>query len=233
MAVVLPRPEEKADSVRAMFDRIAPDYDRLNGFLTLRLDRRWRRIAMDAARLQPGQRLVDVACGTGDFLALAAERRIRAVGIDFSSGMLDAARRRGTGPLVRGDALSMPLATGCADAITCGFALRNFTAIPPMLRESARVLRPGGRLVLLEVATPENPLLRFGHAVWFRRVVPLLGALLSERAAYEYLPESTVYLPAAGQLLEHVREAGFEDVERRVLGLGAVQVVSATREGRA
>lgn len=231
MALALPRPEEKAGAVRSMFDRIAPDYDRLNGFLTLRLDRRWRRVAMDAARLRPGDRLVDVACGTGDFLELASRRGVRAVGIDFSGGMLEAARRRGTGPLVRGDALSMPIASGCADAITCGFALRNFTSIPPMLRESARVLRPGGRLVLLEVATPENALLRFGHSIWFRRVVPLLGALLADRDAYRYLPESTVYLPETDILLGQVREAGFGEVERRVLGLGAVQVISATRGG--
>jgi len=231
MALVLPEPEAKAASVRAMFDRIAPSYDRLNGLLTLRMDRAWRRAAMASAELTRGNLLVDVACGTGDFLDLAADAGIRAVGLDFSAGMIAAARRRGTGPLVRADALAMPLPDACADALTCGFALRNFVAIPPMLGEAARVLRPGGRLVLLEVATPEHPALRFGHALYFRRLVPWLGALFAERSAYEYLPQSTVYLPSPSELGRQVRDAGFRDIIRRTFGLGAVQLISARRRG--
>ena len=230
MALALPDAGDKAAVVRAMFDRIAPRYDRLNSVLTMRLDRGWRRATLAAARIGPGDRVVDVACGTGDLVEIAARRGARVVGVDFAAGMLAIAGRRGLGArLVRGDALALPLPDASADALTCAFALRNFVAIPPFLAEAARVLRPGGRLAVLEVATPRTRLLQAAHHAYFHRAVPWLGALLAERDAYAYLPASTAYLPPAEALLSAIRAAGFATVERRLLGLGAVQLLSAER----
>lgn len=228
MAVSLPAPAEKATTVRRMFDRIAPRYERLNTVLTLGLDRGWRRAAIAAAAVGPGDLVVDVACGTGDLAALAAAAGARVVGIDFAAGMLACARRHGV-PLVRADAAALPFPAATAQAVTCGFALRNFVAIPPMLGEAARVLAPGGRLVLLEVAEPERALLRWGHRLYFHRIVPLVGALLADRQAYAYLPASTAYLPPPPALGAMITAAGFADVRRRLLGGGGVQLVTARR----
>lgn len=226
----LPPPEHKAAHVRAMFDRIAPTYDRLNAVLTWGLDRGWRRRAIDAAGIGRGDVVVDVACGTGDLATLAAASGAHVVGVDFSAGMLAHARGRGVAAsLVRGDATALPVASGAADAVTCGFALRNFTAIPPVLAEAARVLRPGGRLVVLEVATPDAPVQRLLHRVYFDRVVPRIGALLADRAAYAYLPRSAAYLPARAVLLGLLRDAGFQSATVDPLGFGAVQLLRAVR----
>ncbi|MFN8546156.1 MAG: ubiquinone/menaquinone biosynthesis methyltransferase [Candidatus Binatia bacterium] len=217
-------------AVRTMFDRIAPHYDRMNAIVSWRLDRGWRRTAIAAAALCPGDVAVDLACGTGNFLTLAAATGARAVGVDFAAGMLAAARHRDRGfRLVRADATALPLADGVADAITCGFALRNFVALPPVFAEAARVLKPGGRIVLLEVGTPESPLARVGHHLWFRRAVPLLGALLADRAAYAYLPASVAYLPPTPTLLAMLDTAGFVGAAARPLLLGAAQLVTARR----
>lgn len=231
--MTLPAAEEKADFVRAMFDRIAPRYDRLNAVMTLRLDRGWRRATIAAAEIAPGDRVLDVACGTGDLIELARARGARVVGVDFAPGMLAIARRRGLAAgLVRGDALALPLADASVDAVTCAFALRNFVALAPFLEEAARVLRPGGRLALLEVATPRGALLRAGHRLWFHGAVPLIGRLLADRAAYAYLPASTAYLPDAPELMRAIEASGFADVRRRALGLGAVQLLTARRASR-
>ena len=230
MALALPDAADKAVVVRTMFDRIAPRYDRLNSVLTLRLDRRWRRATIAAADIRPGDRVLDVACGTGDLVELALARGARVVGLDFAAGMLRVAGRRGMGTrLVRGDALALPLPDASVDAITCAFALRNFVAIPPFLAEAARVLRDGGRVALLEVATPRSAVVRAAHHLYFHRAVPWLGSLLSERAAYAYLPASTTYLPAPEQLMDGMRAAGFVHVRRRTLGFGAAQLLSARR----
>ena len=181
----LPEAGDKAAAVRAMFDRIAPSYDRMNRLITLGRDQRWRRALMEALGVDAADTVLDLACGTGDFALLARERGARVAGVDFAAAMLAAARARCPADvaLVRGDALRLPLADGSVSVAVSGFALRNFTAIPPVLAELARVLRAGGRLGLLEVDEPRTQALRIGHALWFRRVVPALGALLSDGRA--------------------------------------------------
>jgi demethylmenaquinone methyltransferase/2-methoxy-6-polyprenyl-1,4-benzoquinol methylase len=130
---------------------------------------------------------------------------------------------------VRGDALRLPFPTGRFDGITCGFALRNFTSLPPVFEECARILRAGGRIALLDVAQPANGLARAVHAVWFRRVVPAIGGLVSDRTAYRYLPESTVYLPAVAEIFAMLSDSGLREIEHRTLGFGAAQLFTATR----
>lgn len=226
---VLPAPADKAAIVEAMFDRIAPRYERLNRILTFGLDERWRTRTVAALGLGPGGRVLDLACGTGDLCRHLGAAGMTAVGIDSSRGML--AHARTSAPLVRADALRLPVATGAVDGITCGFALRNLTDLPGFFDECARVLRPGGRLAVLEVAEPRHRVVRAGHALWFRRVVPFVGGMLSDRAAYEYLPRSTAYLPPPDELAALAAAAGFTDVRRELLPPGAAQLVTATRVG--
>jgi demethylmenaquinone methyltransferase/2-methoxy-6-polyprenyl-1,4-benzoquinol methylase len=141
--------------------------------------------------------------------------------------MLAAART--TAPLVHGDALRLPLPDGSVDGVTCGFALRNFASLPPFFAELARIVRPGGRIALLEVAEPPNRLLRFGHGIYFGRVVPLVGGLLSDPAAYRYLPRSVAYLPDSPEMLADLAAAGFDAVDRQLLSVGIAQLITATR----
>jgi demethylmenaquinone methyltransferase/2-methoxy-6-polyprenyl-1,4-benzoquinol methylase len=233
-ARALPDAADKSAVVRAMFDRIAPRYDLVNSVMTLGRDRAWRRATIAAAEIGPGDRVADVACGTGDLVELAARKGARVVGIDFSAGMLGIAARRGMrGRIVHGDALALPLPDASLDALTSAFALRNFVAIPTFLAEAARVLRPGGRLALLEIAAPGSRLPRALHRAYLHRAVPALGALLSEHAAYAYLPASTAYLPAADALVRMICAAGFVDVRRRSMSLGAVQLLSGRRTAAA
>jgi demethylmenaquinone methyltransferase/2-methoxy-6-polyprenyl-1,4-benzoquinol methylase len=228
VAVSLPDPDAKAAVVREMFDRIAPRYARLNTILTFGLDRGWRRAAIAAAGVRPGDLVVDVGCGTGDLAALAAAAGARVIGVDVAPIMLAHARGRGAA-LLRADAAALPLRGATAHAVTCGFALRNVVAIPPVLAEAARVLRPGGRLALLEVAAPSSGALGWGHRLYFNHVVPRLGALLSDRRAYAYLPASTAYLPPESVFRRLIEDAGFVDVRQRRLGAGSVQLVWASR----
>src|SRR3954468_16754296 len=169
----LPTAEHKAEAVEAMFDRIAPRYDRLNRVLTFRLDVGWRRKAVAALGLPNGSLVLDVACGTGDLCRDLAAAGLRAIGVDFSAGMLASART--ATPLVRGDTLALPLPDGAADGITCGFALRNFVSLDAFFAEAARLVRAGGRFAFIDVAEPEHAVLRAGHHFYFRRVVPFVG----------------------------------------------------------
>jgi len=226
----LPEGSAKRAVVRKMFDRIAPRYDVLNRLLTARLDQRWRRAAVEAARIAPGDLVVDLACGTGDLAELAVARGARVVGFDLALGMLRGARRRRIAALfVQGDALALPLRDGVVEGLLCGFALRNLESLPLAFHEMARVLSPGGRIALLEVDRPQSRLVRTAHSFYFDRVVPRVGALVSDRAAYAYLPRSTAYLPPPRELLGALVQAGFEDVRRQPLLLGAAQLVTAVR----
>ncbi len=223
----LPTGPEKAEAVRAMFDRIAPRYDLVNRVMTLGMDIRWRRQTVDALALPPSSTVLDVACGTGDLCCELRARQLLPVGLDMSWGMLSAGHN--CAPLVQGDALVMPFPDGAFDGAVCGFALRNVVDLSKLFEEFNRVIRPGGRLSLLEVAEPEHAVRRAIHAVYFRRAVPLIGRILSDKDAYEYLPRSTSYLPPPTKLLALLTTSGFRNVRIRLVGFGAAQIISATR----
>lgn len=224
----LPQGDEKRKAVQAMFDTIAPRYDLVNRVMTFRMDVGWRRRTVRDLGLRPGSTVIDLASGTGDLCHDLARAGLRPLAVDLSFGMLDHATH--PAPRVQGDGLALPFGAGSVDGAVCGFALRNFVALPPMLAELARVIRPGGRIALLDVSVPANPLLRAGHGVYFARVVPLIGGLLSDGAAYRYLPRSVAYLPEPPELLRMVHDAGFTTVERAQLSTGISQLISATRD---
>ena len=224
----LPQGDAKHDAVEGMFDRLAPRYDRMNRIISLGLDRRWRRRAVEELGLQRGARVLDLACGTGDLCRDLVAHGHAPVGIDFSAGMLAAAHV--VSPLVRGDGAALPVATGTFDGLTCGFALRNFVNLDAVFSECARVLRPGGRFAALDATVPTNPIMRAGNAVWFRGAVPLLGRVIGHDAeAYRYLPKSTAYLPPAAELAARLAGAGFRDVRDSTLTGGSVLLLTGTR----
>ena len=222
----LPTGDEKVRAVRQMFDAIAPRYDLVNRVMTFGMDIGWRRKTVDSLSLTSGV-VADVACGTGDLCREIERRGLRAIGFDLSAGMLANARTKA--PLVQADALALPLMSSSIDGITCGFALRNVADLGSLFAEFARVTRPGGRVALLEVAEPRSKALRAGHHFYFRRVVPLIGGLLSDRRAYSYLPASVAYLPEPEKMLRMLADTGFRDVRRRLLSLGAAQLIVGTR----
>ena len=223
----LPEGEAKATTVRSMFDAIAPRYDLVNRIMTFRLDVRWRRRTVRRLDLPDGSVVLDLACGTGDLCRDLERAGLAPIGMDLSWGMLAAART--SAPLVHGDALRLPVPDGAADGVTCGFALRNLTGLEPFFAELARALRPGGRIAILEVDSPSNPLLRLGHGLYFGRVVPFIGGLLSDRDAYRYLPRSVAYLPSEKDLLATIASAGFVDVAKERCSGGVAQLLTATR----
>jgi len=224
----LPDGDAKVVAVREMFDAIAPRYDLVNRIMTFRMDVGWRRRAVSMLGLRPGELVADLACGTGDFCFELERRGLRAIGFDLSHGMLAAAPR--PFPRAQADALRLPLADSAVDGVTCGFALRNLRALPPFFEELARVVRPGGRIALLEVSEPPNPILRAGHAVYFGRVVPLVGGALSDPAAYRYLPKSVAYLPEPSEMLAMLADSGFADARRHLLSVGISQLLVGTRD---
>jgi demethylmenaquinone methyltransferase/2-methoxy-6-polyprenyl-1,4-benzoquinol methylase len=199
-----------ADSVRAMFDRIAGVYDLMNTVMTAGLHHRWRERAVDLARVGPGTSALDVATGTGDLAIELASRGGSVVGSDFSEGMLTRAREKA--PALRweqADAMALPYDDDSFDAATVGFGARNFGDLQRGLDEMARVVRPGGRVVVLEITTPAKPPLSTFFSLWFDRIVPLLGRF---DEAYTYLPSSVKRFPAPPALAESLVRAGCSDV---------------------
>ncbi len=223
----LPEGEEKVQAVGAMFDAIAPRYDLLNRLLTFRLDVGWRRKSIDSLGLGHGSSVLDIAAGTGDLCRELERLGLAPIALDLSAGML--ANARTDAPLVQADARFLPLPDGSVDGVTCGFALRNLVDLDRCLAEMARVLRPGGSLALLEVSAPTNPVLAFGHRIYFGKVVPFIGGLISDGAAYRYLPRSVAYLPPTPELLALVERGGFVNPQRRALTGGIAQLITARR----
>jgi demethylmenaquinone methyltransferase/2-methoxy-6-polyprenyl-1,4-benzoquinol methylase len=214
--------------VRAMFDRIAGFYDAMNSVMTAGLHHRWRERAADLAAVGPGDRALDVATGTGD-LAIELARRVgpggEVVGSDFSDAMLDRARAKA--PELRwewGNALELPYADGEFAAATVGFGARNFSDLERGLAEMARVVRPGGRVVVLEITTPTKPPLSTFFSLWFDRIVPVLGRLTGESVAYSYLPSSVRRFPGPSELGAVMHGLGLRDV-RWILTAGGIIAV--------
>jgi len=225
-----------AAQINRMFDRVAARYDLLNTLMTAGLHHGWRRRAADRAELRSGDSALDVCCGTGD-LTLELAGRVspggRVVGCDFSEPMLDLAREKAARAGAAGarfewaDALHLPYGDGRFDAATVGFGVRNLSDLDAGLGEMRRVLRPGGRLVILEITRPARPPLSTFYRLWFDRAVPLLGALAGDPDAYTYLPESVRSFPSPRGLAEKMDAAGLERIRWTVLAGGIIAIHSA------
>lgn len=212
------------DGVRAMFDRIAPFYDVMNRVITMGLDGRWRRLAA-ASVVRAGDRVLDAACGTGDLAIAACEAGGDVTGLDFSECMLERARRKSKAiEWLLGDVLALPFGDAAFDAATIGFGIRNVDDLDAALRELARVVRPGGRLAVLEITRPKGVLRPF-FRLWFEVLIPLAGKVLpGGGVAYSYLPASVRRFPGPDDLADALRRAGFADVSYRLLAGGIVSL---------
>jgi demethylmenaquinone methyltransferase/2-methoxy-6-polyprenyl-1,4-benzoquinol methylase len=215
------------EGVQTMFDRIAPVYDVMNRVMTAGLDQHWRRATVKAV-VEPGDRVLDGACGTGDLAIIAAKAGGNVTGLDFSERMLERARRKAPDlEWMRGDLLALPFDDESFDAATVGFGVRNVADLPGAIEELRRVLRPGGRLGILEITRPRGPL-RFFYSLWFDRIVPLLGKVLPGGEAYTYLPASVRRFPGPDDLAAQM--AGFRDVDYRLFAGGIVALHTGVRE---
>jgi demethylmenaquinone methyltransferase/2-methoxy-6-polyprenyl-1,4-benzoquinol methylase len=209
------------DAVRRMFDRIAPVYDAMNQLMTAGLDRRWRRLTARAA-VRPGDRVLDACCGTGELALACVAEGGRVTGLDFSERMLERARRKSSAvEWVAGDAVALPFGEEGFDAATVGFGVRNVPELERALAELRRVLRPGGRLAILEITRPRGLLALF-YRLWFDLVVPALGKVLPGGSAYTYLPASVRRFPGPDELAALIETAGFRSVRYRLLAGGIV-----------
>jgi demethylmenaquinone methyltransferase / 2-methoxy-6-polyprenyl-1,4-benzoquinol methylase len=221
--------------VRAMFDRIAGFYDVMNTVMTAGLHHRWRARAADLAALAPGGSALDVACGTGD-LAIELARRVGAdgevIGSDFAQEMLERARAKAPALLWEwGNALDLPYASNRFDAATVGFGARNFSDLDRGLAEMARVVKPGGRVVVLEITTPRKPPLSTFYSLWFDRIVPLIGRITGEDEAYTYLPNSVKRFPGPAGLAAAMERAGLRQI-RWILTAGGIIALHVGTKGQ-
>ena len=215
------------EGVQRMFDRIAPVYDLMNRVMTMGLDQRWRRKTVKAV-VEPGDRVLDAACGTGDLAIIAAKAGGVVTGLDFSERMLDRARRKAPElKWVRGDLLALPFEDESFDSATVGFGVRNVADLAAGIEQLRRVLRPGGRLAILEITQPRGPL-RIFYSLWFDRIVPLLGKILPGGEAYTYLPASVRRFPGPDDLAAQL--TGLRDVHYRLFAGGIVALHTAVRE---
>ena len=236
--------EEFAGQVRGMFDRIAGVYDLMNSAMTAGMHHRWRDRAADRAGLSPGDVALDVACGTGD-MTLQLQRRVgsdgHVIGSDFSERMLDLAREKGASrasselgrtPIYEwGDALELTYDDDAFDAVTVGFGVRNFADLDRGLAEMSRVLKPGGRMVILEITQPQRPPLSTFFSLWFDRLVPLLGNVAGDAEAYSYLPESVKRFPPPEDLAEKMERAGLTGIRWTILAGGIIAIHSGVKPG--
>ena len=210
-----------------MFDRIAGVYDLMNSVMTAGMHQRWRERAVELARVGPASRALDVATGTGDLAVALRAAGADVVGCDFSEEMLERARRKEPSAAFQwADALALPYDDDSFDAATVGFGARNFSDLGRGLSEMARVVRPGGRVVVLEITTPQNPPLSTFFSLWFDRVVPALGRLAGDEAAYSYLPSSVKRFPGPEALAAELAAAGLRDI-RWVLTAGGIIAIHA------
>jgi demethylmenaquinone methyltransferase/2-methoxy-6-polyprenyl-1,4-benzoquinol methylase len=227
---MLPPGTQKQRYVERMFDDIAPRYDFMNRLMTFGIDRSWRRATIEAAGIGPGSVVADIGCGSGDLCVDAASSGATMIGIDPSRGMLELAQRRAPrAQLLRTVGEALPLADSSCTAVVSGFALRNWSSIPSVFSEAARVLVSGGRLAVLEIDVPDRASLRLGFNLYFGRVVPWLGSVLSNANAYQYLADSLAYLPSNVELHGMLADAGFEDMLKTRLTGGVAQLITATR----
>jgi demethylmenaquinone methyltransferase/2-methoxy-6-polyprenyl-1,4-benzoquinol methylase len=226
-SVDLPQGQAKVHAVRTMFDAIAPRYDLVNRIMTFRLDVRWRRKAIRSLGLPANSTILDLASGTGDMCIDLRKAGYQPLSMDLSLGMLIA--DRSNAPRTQTDILQLPCANNSVDGVTCGFALRNLLDLNTFFGELSRVTKVGGRIALLDVGIPTNPLIKWGNSIYFGKIVPRIGGLLSNRAAYNYLPKSVAYLPSPDAMVEMLKQNGFTSVEHRQLSGGLTQLLLATK----
>lgn len=223
----LPTGSAKKKLVREMFDTIAPTYEKANTFMTFGLDKYARKIAMKELRLAKGSTVLDLASGTGDFSRMLQNEGMNSFAADLSFNMLKFAK--GTKDPVQCDGTSLPFADSTFDGVLCGYALRNFVDLNSLIIEMARVLKPGGKFIAVDVSVPTNPIIKFGNQLWFARIAPKIGRIISKnRQAYEYLPRSTSYMPDDEKLTIMFAENGFDAVRvSRLVATSLIMVVAA------